>query len=307
MSVDLPLIIVNPKSGAGTSQQKWASQAGIIRANLGPFDCEFTKARGDAIRIAEEEAKKGRKLIVAVGGDGTISEVANGILRSGSAAEMGVLPGGTGADFRRTLKIPSRLEEASRRLLSGSVRKLDAGRLTYIDHDGKEQTRYFINTASFGMSGRVAGRANQSSRRFGGTILYAIATLRTIVSYDHPEVFLQWDDQPVMRLKIITVCVANGPSFGGGMRIAPDAKPDDGIFDIVIVGDMKTHQVLLHSHRLYTGTFLSMEKVTCIRAKKLHAKPVDERVKVLLEADGETPGRLPATIEILPSAVPIRM
>src|SRR5574341_1513928 len=121
MSVDHPLIIVNPKSGAGTSQQKWASMASIIRTHLGSFDCEFTKARGEAIQIAEEEARKGRKLIVAVGGDGTISEVANGILASGTNAELGLLPGGTGADFRRSLRIPSKLEEASRRLRNGHV------------------------------------------------------------------------------------------------------------------------------------------------------------------------------------------
>src|SRR5262249_32217089 len=106
MARDLPLLIVNPKSGKGTTEKDWASIANSIRSHFGPFDVAFTKQQKDAISIAEQEAAAGRKLLVAVGGDGTISEVANGILKSGSNAELGMLPRGTGSDFCRTLKIP---------------------------------------------------------------------------------------------------------------------------------------------------------------------------------------------------------
>jgi len=306
MSADLPFVIVNPKSGKGTTEQSWASVAGEVRRYLGPFECEFTRERGDGIRIAEAEAKKGRRLIVAAGGDGTISEVANGILRARTGPELGILPRGTGGDFRRTLGIPGSIAGALKRIRDGSPKLMDAGHIIHIGSDGGEASRYFINTASFGMSGKVASHANRSSKRLGGTMTYFAATLKTIFSYEHPEITLCLDDQPSVRLKVVTVCLANGPSFGGGMRIAPDARLNDGLFDVVIIGDMKTMSMMLNSHRLYTGSFLSLEKVKLVRAKRVTAAPVDGSADVLLEVDGETPGRLPASFEILPLALKIR-
>ncbi|HEY4492661.1 MAG TPA: diacylglycerol kinase family protein, partial [Acidobacteriota bacterium] len=216
MSADVPLIIVNPRSGKGTTEQRWASMASVIRTRLGPFECEFTRAPGDATRLAKEAAENGRTLIVACGGDGTISEVANGILEANRPSVLGVLPGGTGGDFRRTLGIPAQLGAAARRLRDSEPRWMDAGKLHFLDHAGIESKRYFVNTASFGMSGAVAARANRSEKMLGGMLTYALATFRSMVSYEFPEILLQWDDQPARRFRIATVCVANGPSFGGG-------------------------------------------------------------------------------------------
>jgi YegS/Rv2252/BmrU family lipid kinase len=306
-SLDLPLIIVNPKSGRGITEQKWASLANVIRTDFGPFACEFTRARGDASRIAEEEAKRGRRLIIAVGGDGTISEVANGILRSGSEAELGILPGGTGGDFRRTLGVSPKLHEAAIALRNGKTHKMDAGRLTCINHQGQSETRFFINTASFGMSGHVAGRVNTSGKSFGGGVTYAIAAMKTFFEYDHPEVILQLDENPPVRLRIVTVCVANGPSFGGGMKIAPGAKLNDGFFNVVTVGDLKTMRFLLNSYKLYTGGVMSIDRVAQMPAKKIEARPAHDGEAIPLEVDGETPGRLPATFEMLPAVLRIRL
>jgi YegS/Rv2252/BmrU family lipid kinase len=303
----LPLIIVNPKSGRGISKQKWASLAATIGENFGPFQCRFTEQGGDASRIAYEEASAGRKLIIAMGGDGTISEVANGILRSEKEAELGILPAGTGSDFRKTLKIPSTLRDAARMLKRAASKTMDAGKLQYCNLQGAREERFFINTASFGMSGNVATRANQSSKILGGGITYAAATLRSLANLTHPEVRLQVDGRQPYRLKVLTVCVANGPSFGGGMRIAPDAKLNDGYFDVTIIGDLKTSEILLNSYRLYSGALKGINKVALMRAQKLTAEPIQERSSILLEVDGETPGRLPATFEILPGALQIRI
>ncbi len=306
MKSHLPYIIVNPKSGRGMTERRWASRAAAIRDHLGPFDCEFTKRAGDAMHLAEEQAGIGRELIVAVGGDGTVSEVANGILKAKSQTALGLLPGGTGGDFRRTLKIPSGFVEAVMHLRNGKDHFMDAGHLTYTDHQGVEQKRFFVNTASFGMSGAVATRTNRSGKFLGGTLSYAAATLRTALSFDAPEILLEIDDQPGRRIKVIIVCVANGPSFGGGMQIAPDAKLDDGLFDVVIAGDIKAMKLLLSSHKLYSGTHLTMEKIALIPGRKVRAFPVNDQEKVLLEVDGETPGRLPASMEILPKILRVR-
>lgn len=307
MNNDLPVLIVNPQSGGGLTQEQWASQANVIRRVLGPFECEFTKGIWDGARIAEEQARKGRRLIVAVGGDGTISEVANGILRSGTDAELGVLPRGTGGDFRRSVNIPMELGEAARHLKEAKVHPIDAGKATYINHEGKEETRFFTNTASFGMSGEVATRVNRAAMKWlGGKAAYAAATLKTSFSFSSPDVSLQIDDQESCRLRVAIVCVANGRYFGGGMKIAPAAKLNDGRLDIITVAHLSLMQLLAKSYRIYSGTHLELKEVAFARVKKLCATSVDENQKVLLEVDGETPGRLPATFEILPSALRIR-
>jgi diacylglycerol kinase (ATP) len=301
----LPLMIVNPKSGRGMKEKQWAARADAIRAHFGPFEVEFTKGPGDAIQIAEQESSK-RDLIVGVGGDGTISEIANGILKAKSQTALGLLPGGSGGDFHRTLNIPRSFVDAAKRLKEGSDHLMDAGKLSYVDHQGREQTRFFVNTASFGISGAVASRANRSTKRFGGTLTYATATMRTVMTFDAPEVELQIDEEPLRLLKILVVCVANGTSFGGGMRIAPDAKLDDGLFDVLIARNIRALKLLMSSHRLYAGTHLSMADMALIRGRKISATPTKQNQQVLLEVDGETPGRLPATMEILPRVLRVR-
>jgi len=304
---DLPLIIVNPKSGRGMTERKWASLAVNIRTHFGPFECEFTKGPQDAVAIAERESKSGRKLIIAMGGDGTVSEVANGILKSGFPAALGLLPGGTGGDFRQTLKIPGDIVKASQQLKNSKEHLMDAGKLSYVDLQGNPQTRFFVNTASFGMSGIVASRANRSTKRLGGMLTYATATIRTAFSFDAPDVVLKFDDQESKRMRIVIVCVANGPSFGGGMRIAPNAKLDDGLFDVLIAGNIQAAKLLLSSYKLYSGTHLSMKEMALIQARKIEASPVQSSKEILLEVDGETPGRLPATMEILDRVLRVRV
>ncbi len=307
MNDNLPFIIVNPKSGRGLTEKKWASITLQIHNNLGPFDFEFTRESGDAIRIAEKEAKQGRKLIVAMGGDGTISEVSTGILSSGESVELGILPHGTGGDFCRSLNIPKDLSKAARQLREGTTRRVDAGRIRFLNNEGKEAVRYFVNTASFGMSGGVATRANESSKKLlGGRLTFAAATLKSTLADSNSDVYLQIDQQEKRRMKVASVCVANGKYWGGGMKIAPDAKLNDGYFDVVMIGDLSMVEKLTKSYRLYSGTHLKIDKVGFTLGTRIEATPVNGNDPVLIEVDGEAPGRLPATIELLPEALQIR-
>jgi diacylglycerol kinase (ATP) len=306
MSKQIPLIIVNPKSGRGLTERSWASIGGTLHKHLGAFDFEFTKSGGDAISIAQREARKGRKLIIAFGGDGTISEVANGILKSGHSTELGILPQGTGGDFARGLAFPNVLWQAARRLAKAEPRKADAGKIKFRAWDGKEVTRYFVNVSSFGMSGKVAGRTNRSSKRLGGKVTFAAVTLKTMLQHSPHDIVLKLDSEMPQRMRIATVCVANGRYFGGGMRIAPSALIDDGQLDVVIIGDFSTSEMLLSAHRLYWGTHLNLKKVAFARVQKLEAHPADPSDEIPLEVDGETPGCLPASYEILPGVLTLR-
>jgi diacylglycerol kinase (ATP) len=308
----LPLIIVNPTSAGGATGRAWATLASEVRRHFGAFAVAFTERGGEASEIAERETLAGRKLIIACGGDGTISEVANGILRAGAGAELGLLPSGTGGDFRRTLGIPTRAADAARRLREGVTRTLDAGRVTFFNERGEEESRFFLNVASFGMGGDVIKRVKSreglpagAARLLGGKLSFAVAALQSALTFEKPSVRVSLDGGAESRLTVANFCVANARYFGGGMKIAPKAVLDDGLFDVVAVGDVSAAKVLTNSYRLYLGTHLGMSEVNHARARRVYARPASD-YPVKLEVDGELVGRLPAEFEILPGALRVR-
>lgn len=308
----LPLIITNPKSAGGNTGEKWAAIASDFATHFGAFEVAFTKYAGHAIEIAEQAANEGRKFIIACGGDGTINEVANGILQSKRDAELGILPSGTGGDFRRTLEIPTRTADAARALKNGRTEKIDVGRVTFIDNYDKEVKRYFLGMSSFGLAGDVIERVKKDEEKLYEKALptkaaYAVAALQSKLAVPNKKVLVRIDDKDELSLTVANLCVANARYFGGGMFIAPDAKLNDGKFDIVSVGDLSTTQVLLNSYKLFLGTHLNIENVNHTLARKIIAKPVDKDSIIKLEVDGELPGRLPSTFEILPKALRIRV
>jgi len=306
MTAQLPLIIVNPTSAGGRTGRNWAALASVIRTHFGPFAVEFTKAVGDGETIAREAVKNGRSFIIACGGDGTISEVTNGIMKAGGAAELGIIPRGTGGDFRRSLKLPFRIEDAARALRTGISQKIDIGRASYLNDQGKIEVRHFINVASFGMSGHVIEKSKEGSATMGGKVSYLAATVRMTLTFDKPEVWLEIDDKPTKRIRIANVCIANGRYFGGGMKVAPDAKLNDGLFDVVAIGDIGRAEILAKAYKLYSGSHLKMEKVGLTHGAKIKAGAVKDETVVKVELDGEVVGQLPATFEIIPSSLTLR-
>jgi diacylglycerol kinase (ATP) len=304
-----PLVIVNPRSGSGLSESGWARVRGALTEGLGELDSAFTTGPRDASAIARREADGGRRLIVALGGDGTISEVADGILEAGAGerTEIGIVPRGTGGDFRRSLDLPTEVTAAGRRIRDGQARTLDAGRASYRGHDGAEETRHFVNVASFGFSSAVATRANASSKRLGGRIAFFASTVTVLTSYDNADVWLSLDGAPRQRRRILLAAIGNGRFFGGGMKICPDAQLDDGALDLVTVGDLSRVEVLTKIGRLYRGTHIEMEEVASARVVRVVAEAVESDAQIPVELDGETPGHLPATFEVLPGALRVRL
>ncbi len=311
---DLPLVIVNPRSAGGSTESRWTNIAADLATHFGPYKVEFTRAAGDGIRLAEEGAKQGRKFIIACGGDGTVNEVANGILRSGEDVELGVLPSGTGGDFRRTLGIPSMASEAARGLKNGETRTIDAGKVTFLDHENKEASRYFVGVSSFGLSVSIIERVkNQTALDWipldtlRGRAGFALSTLQEVLDLSYTTVRVRIDDNEEYLLNTINFCVANARYFGGGMKIAPDAQLNDGFFDVVNIGDIKTAKILLNAYKLYGGSHLSLDEVKHTHAKRVEIKPAREGQEIFFETDGELPGKLPAVYEIVPQALKVRV
>lgn len=310
----LPLIIVNPKSASGSTRDKWSATASDLRAHFGPFQVAFTKAAGDGIDLARKAADAGRRFIIACGGDGTINEVANGILRSGKDVELGVLPSGTGGDLRRTLGMPQTNREAAAALRDGVTERIDVGKVTFYDHDGSEVTRYFLNVSSAGLAAKIIKQVKKAKvfdwlplESVRGRANFAVSTLQQVADLNASLVRVRFDGEEEHRLQTIAFCVANARYFGGGMMIAPDAKLNDGLFDVINIGDIGTAKIVLNGYSLYTGSHVDLKEVASRQAKSIEISPVNAEDEVLIETDGELPGRLPAVYEVVPAAIRIRV
>jgi len=309
----LPLIIVNPKSAAGSTRDKWSAIASVLRTHFGPFTVAFTKGPGDGIDLARRSAESGRKLIIACGGDGTVNEVANGILLSGNDVEMGVFPSGTGGDFRRTVRMPAEPREAARALKNGSTKKIDVGKVTYTDENGGSAERYFLNVSSFGLAAGVIGRVKSATSldwlpadNIRGRASFALSTLQEVVALQTTTARVKIDDGEVRSIGTVNFCVANARFFGGGMKIAPKAKISDGFLDVVNIGDIRTAKIILNAYTLYRGTHLDLPEVKDTLAKRIEARPLNGE-QIPIEIDGELGGFLPAAWEIVPSALNLRV
>jgi len=310
----LPLIIVNPKSASGATREKWSATASDLRTHFGPFSVAFTKGPGDGIELAKRAVDSGRKFIIACGGDGTINEIANGILESGGDVELGIFPSGTGGDFRRTIGMPNNPREAARALRNGKTRTIDVGRVTFTDHQGGTASRYFLNVTSFGLAASIIERVKSESSlswlphdAVRGSASFALSTLREVISLDPETVRVRIDGGEEKPLQTINFCVANARFFGGGMKIAPAAKISDGFLDIINIGDIRTAKIILNAYTLYRGTHLDLPEVKDTLAKRIEARPLNDSQEIHIEIDGELPGRLPATYEVVPNALKIRV
>lgn len=302
-------VIVNPHAGKGITGKRWPQTHKKLLRVLGKFDLDMTTGIGDATQITRDSLSEGFDWIIAHGGDGTINEVVNGFFEGetliNSEAVFSFLTSGIGGDFRRTFGISRDQDEAIDKMANADVRKVDVGRLNFVAHDGGRASRHFINIASFGMSGEVDMRINRTSvpNFLGGSATFLWASFQTLISYKNKEVKIVVDDQFDQPLKVRLVIVANGQYAGGGMWFAPGARIDDGIFDIVIMGDISRLRSITNMSKIYKGTHIGENEIISLQGKKLTATS-DETV--YLDVDGEAPGRLPADFEILPGILNLK-
>jgi diacylglycerol kinase (ATP) len=231
-----------------------------------------------------------------------VNEVVNGIAgRAGPA--IAVIPRGTGWDFARSLGLRRNVEKAAAVALGDRTRTIDLGRVTYRRWDGTEAQSCFANVASAGMSGAIAQRANDTSKALGGKISYVWATFAVFARWSNDEVEVTVDGE-TRRSRMHDVVVANGPYFGGGMMICPEAKPDDGTFDVLLIGDLTKRDLLLTLPKTFRGAHLPHPKAELLRGGVV---TVTSPEPLPIQLDGEQPGTTPARFEILPQALQVRV
>jgi YegS/Rv2252/BmrU family lipid kinase len=299
------LVIANPHGAGGATGRRWGRVEERLRAALGSVEVEHTRAPRDAQRLAREGVRAGVDRVVVAGGDGTLSEVVTGLLAADLAgyAEVGVLPLGTAADFARNLGIPRGLDRAIAALVAGTARPTDAGRVTYRSEQGDERVSYFVNAASFGASAVACRMANRRPGPFGGASAYLFGALRAIFGYRGAPVSIRVDGVLVHDAPLTFAAAANGRRFGAGMRVAPDARLDDGLLDVVVVSDLSIPGRLIRFPGIYRGAHLGSAAATLHRGALVEASAAPGAVP--LELDGEPLGTLPARFELLPGALSV--
>jgi YegS/Rv2252/BmrU family lipid kinase len=248
--------------------------------------------------LAEAAGEHRDSLLVVVGGDGTVNEVANGV--AGTGAEVATLPAGTGQDFARTHGIPSRFDDAVRVVLRGTTRTIDLGRVELAGGTN----RYFANFGSAGMSGAVARRANAMTKALGGRVTFYYALTVEFLAWRNTLVSVELDGGVRREAPLHDVIVANGRFHGGGMKLAPDARQDDGLFDVILIGDVTKLDFATTSPKLYSGRYLSHPKVELLQSS---TATIDAASPLPLEVDGEPIGSTPARFEVVPSALRLRV
>lgn len=302
-----PLFVVNPRSGGGATERTWGAMRSTIERSLGPIEVAMTERAGHGIALAREGAKAGHPLVVAVGGDGTLHEVVNGLMEAKTEARLGLVGQGTGGDFRKTLGIEHRLDRYVDALASGKERPLDVGRF---GGGGKEE-HYFVNILSAGMGGLVDRYVADAPRLLGGKAAYFGASLKALLAarLGNLTCKVTFDGKTEDRaLRSFMIAVCNGRYFGGGMMVAPEAEIDDGAFDVVALGATTKLAFAMTSSSIYSGEHIGRHGTTHFRAEKIELDLAndDARKVFLLDVDGEPMGGLPVTIEVVPRALVLR-
>jgi diacylglycerol kinase (ATP) len=295
-------VIVNPAAGARSTRQRWPDIQRILKKVGLLFDFQFTEGTGHAIEIARDAAGDGYRYLVAVGGDGTVHEVANGILQSGGASTttMGIISTGTGGDFVRSLGAPRDYVPACSAVADPHPARIDIGEVEYTSK-GQTARRFFVNGAGMGFDAAVVASTNSFPKYLGGTIPYVAGMLRALAGYRNKSISLQTESM-TEKMRVVTVVVTNGAYFGGGMHIAPSASLHDGKLDIVVVRDMGKLSLLRAFPKVYKGTHTTHPKVFMDTAAEIR---IDTAERVLVHADGELVGEGPASFRVIPLALSV--
>lgn len=293
--------VVNPNAANGRCGKLWPAVEAVAQRIFPEVKSWHTCTSGDGIPLARQAVEDGAVLVVSVGGDGTHNEVINGLMQLKERPRFAILSVGTGGDFRKTVGWPLDPVAAVQALLLGQARPIDLGQMSYVDHEGQEAQRYFGNIASFGIGGLVDDMVNRTTKIFGGKASFLAGTLRATLAYRNQPVVVCADGKEVYNGPVYNVAVCNGKYFGGGMMVGPGAELSDGLFDLVIMGDLSFVQTVSMASTIYSGSHISRPGIQSFRCRSVEVTTESE--KVMIDLDGEFPGHMPGRFEIVPEAL----
>ena len=293
------IFIVNPVSANGRTSRSWEKLEKDLRKKGYIFDVDYTRRPMHAVDLTRNALEKGFERVIAVGGDGTFNEVINGFYLDGEkiskSAALSVLPMGTGGDFSRYLNNKNDANYIYHLLEQDHKNACDIVHARFTGWDGKPIERYYLNIFDTGIGSATCYYINQKSKALGGFLSFLSATLYTLATYKNQYLTVKVNGTVVFQGKSAVTAVANGKFFGGGVMIAPHAKIDDGLLDIVIIEDLNKLEFLKNLPKAYKGEHLTHPQVQYFQGETVSIQS-DE--KLLLELDGESPGYGDTELEI---------
>ncbi len=290
------VVIVNPTAGRGMAGKQVPEIRRLLGANAAGWVWQHTQKRGDAEGMARQAAQVGTPLVVAVGGDGTLHEVVNGVLGTGTT--VGLIPYGTGNDFARALGLFGNLEAACRALTEGVIKHIDIG---VIEGKNTEGPRHFLVLSGTGFDARTAQTVNSGIRGLSGPLAYVWGAILTLKDFQPFTLTLTLDSEPPRTVQAMFVSFANVETTGGGMKIAPGARVDDGCLDICLAEKVSKLTLLYQLSQVFSGKHILHPAVSLLKARTL---TVDADPPQPLLIDGEVCGTTPATVRLLPGVLP---
>lgn len=303
-------VVLNPSAGAGAAMRRLPRLSESLRRHGLKHDILLTKRPGHAAELAREARAEGVEVIAVMGGDGTLNEVAQAYVDAAgevvAGPDLAVIPSGTGGDFRKTLGLTGALDEAVGRIRFGARRPVDLGVLRLVGNGGEDLVRAFVNVASFGIGGHVDALVNDTPKWLGGRASFLLATVRAMARYHNAPVRVTVDGARLYEGPAFNVAIANGRYFGGGMMIAPHADPGDGRFEVVVLGDLTRPEAVALAPRVYEGAHLGKRGVAVGAGVRVEAEPLQPWGQVLVDVDGEAPGRLPLRAQVARAALAFR-
>jgi YegS/Rv2252/BmrU family lipid kinase len=321
-----PLVIANPAAGRGRTGRGLPQLLTGVRDALGEVDVVQTHRRGDATELAAAAARDGRPLVVGLGGDGTLDEIVNGVLAADGVTggrdaarlpALGIVGTGTGGDFGRSLGIPHDLGAYLAALKGGAERAVDVGWARFSDLDGTPVERYWINVLSAGVGGLVDRYAAAAPAFLGGRLAYAQATVRAVFTCRRERLvcgFTTPDGAREERLiHAYAVAICNGRTFGGGMNIAPMARLDDGLLEVLTFQTKTRWRMIGRLRTVYAGTHIDEPGVDHFNCRELELRPAlppagrrPRAGRFPLDVDGDALGDVPVTAGVARAALRVR-
>ena len=299
------LVVVNPNAGVGKGEKDWKQISNLLDKQGLKYRAKFTKRRLHAMHLVENQIIKGYRKIIVVGGDGTMNEAVNGIFNQQiiptTEVTLSMIPVGTGNDWVRTFNIPTDYKKVVQIIKQGNTMLQDAGAVSYLnDHEVKN--RFFINMAGLGFDGLVAQKTNYD-KDHGRTnpFIYIKNLVSSLFSYKSSQIHVVVDDR-IVDEKVFSLSIGIGQFNGGGMQQAPNALPDDGLFDVTLIKDMSKWSVITSLRKLYNGTIGQHKRVITMVGKNIR---IDSVPPVLLETDGESLGSSPFEFQIIPKSIQV--
>lgn len=300
------MAIVNPNAGARKVSRDWDRISEALKKAGVRHGAIFTEKRGDAIVLVQQQIELGIRHFIAVGGDGTLNEVINGIFHQQQvdplSMTVALIPVGTGNDWRRTFGVPLGYAEAALTIAEGKTFLQDVGRLEITSATGEKTERFFANVAGIGYDALVASEVNRKKDRGAhGPFTYFISLIDSLLRFTSAKMTLATDHETITT-NVFSLGIGIGKYNGGGMKQLPDAIPDDGLFDITLVRKLSRWQVIAQIKNLYDGSFTRHKAVSCYRSKRVE---VTASPAMLVEADGESVGVTPVSISIIGKGLPV--